>query len=108
MATVGVSTGLGSGPDGPRSRLGCFFIFKNPFFVSVGNDRYYKPFIFCIIQIVSVAGTDTKYRFPTDTTNTFCSSVKPISMSGFWFDDGCIVLTEILKLFEPKPVSQSV
>jgi hypothetical protein len=85
-----------------------FFIFKNPFFVSVGNDRYYKPFIFCIIQIVSVAGTDTKYRFPTDTTNTFCSSVKPISMSGFWFDDGCIVLTEILKLFEPKPVSQSV
>jgi hypothetical protein len=43
--------------------------------VSVGNDRYYKPFIFCIVQIVSVAGADTKYRFPTDTINTFCCSV---------------------------------
>jgi hypothetical protein len=42
--------------------------------VSVGNDRYYKPFIFCIVQIVSVAGADTKYRFPTDTINTFCCS----------------------------------
>jgi hypothetical protein len=52
-----------------------FFIFKNPFFVSVGNDRYYKPFIFCIIQIISVARTNTKYMFPIHTTNSFCSSV---------------------------------
>jgi hypothetical protein len=43
--------------------------------VSVSNDRYYKPFIFYIIQIISVIGADTKYRFTTDTTNTFCSSV---------------------------------
>jgi hypothetical protein len=74
--TAGVSVGPRSGPDGPRSELDCFFfIFKFPFFVSVGNDRYYKPFIFCIVQIVSVAGADTKYRFPTDTINTFCCSV---------------------------------
>jgi hypothetical protein len=72
--TAGVSAGPRSGPDGPRSELGCFFIFKIPFFMSVGNDRYYKPFIFCIVQIVSVAGADTKYRFPTDTINTFCCS----------------------------------
>jgi hypothetical protein len=73
--TVGVSAGPRSGPDGPRSELGCFFfIFKIPFFVSVGNDRYYKLFIFCIVQIISVAGADTKYRFPTDTINTFCCS----------------------------------
>jgi hypothetical protein len=72
--TLGVSVGPGSGPDGPRSGLDSFFfIFKNPFFMSVGNDRYYKPFIFCIVQIVSVAKADTKYRF--NTTNTFCSSV---------------------------------
>jgi hypothetical protein len=50
-----------------------FFIFKIPF-LSVGNDRYYKLFIFYIVQIVSVAGADTKYRFPTDTINTFCCS----------------------------------
>jgi hypothetical protein len=43
--------------------------------MSVSNDRYYKPFIFCIIQIILVVGADTKYRFPTDTTNNFCSSV---------------------------------
>jgi hypothetical protein len=72
-ATTEVSAGPGSRPNGPRSRLGStiFFIFINPFFLSVGNDRYYKPFIFCIVQIVSVAGADTKYKFPTDTTNTF-------------------------------------
>jgi hypothetical protein len=38
-ATIGVSAGPRSGPDGPRSGLNCFFfIFKNLFFVSVGND----------------------------------------------------------------------
>jgi hypothetical protein len=75
MAMAGVSAGPGSRPDGPRSRLSCFiFIFKNPFFVSIGNDRYYKPFIFCIV-IISFVVADTKYRFPTDTTNTFYSSV---------------------------------
>jgi hypothetical protein len=63
-----------SGPDGPRSELGCFFYFQNSIFLSVGNDRYYKLFIFCIVQIVSVAGADTKYSFPTDTINTFCCS----------------------------------
>jgi hypothetical protein len=72
---VGVSAGPRSGPDGPRSELDYFFIFKIPFFLSVGNDRYYKPFIFCIIQIISVAGADTKYRFSTNTINTFCCSV---------------------------------
>jgi hypothetical protein len=53
--------------------LTIFFIFKIPFFVSVVTDRYYKPIIFYIIQIILV-GADTKYRFSTDTTNTFCSS----------------------------------
>jgi hypothetical protein len=50
------------------------FCFRKSIFVSVGNDRYYKPFIFCIVQIISFARADTKYRFLTDTTNTFCSS----------------------------------
>jgi hypothetical protein len=68
MATVGVSVGPGSRPDGPKSGLGCFFLFSKIHFC-VG--RYYKPFIFCIVQIVSLAGADTKYRFPTDTTNIF-------------------------------------
>jgi hypothetical protein len=80
-ATIGVSAGPRSGSDGPRSGLNCFFfIFKNLFFVSVGNDRYYKSFIFCIIQIVSVAKTDIKYRFLTYTINTFYSSDVKLSI----------------------------
>jgi hypothetical protein len=66
--------GLDLDPMGLGLSSAVFFIFKIPFFVSVGNDRYYKPLIFYIIQIVSVAGADTKYRFPTDTINTFCCS----------------------------------
>jgi hypothetical protein len=73
-ATAGVSARPGSRLDGPRSGLDCFFIFKNIFFVSFGNDQYYKPFIFYIVQIVSVTVADTKYRFSTDTINTFCCS----------------------------------
>jgi hypothetical protein len=35
--TVGVSVGPGSGPDGPKSGLGCFFYFQKFIFVSVNT-----------------------------------------------------------------------
>jgi hypothetical protein len=72
--TAGVSAGPRSGPDGPRSELDCFFYFQNSIFCVGRQRRYYKPFIFCIVQIVSVARADTKYRFRTDIINTFCCS----------------------------------
>jgi hypothetical protein len=74
----GHGSGHGDGDGGSIGRAWIWaqlVFFKNPFFVSVSNDRYYKLFIFCIVQIVSFAGADMKYRFQTDTTNTFCSSV---------------------------------
>jgi hypothetical protein len=60
--------------------LAVFLFSKFHFFVG----RYYKPFIFCIVQIVSIVGADTKYRFPTDTIDTFCSSAEAHESGGLW------------------------
>jgi hypothetical protein len=48
---------LRSGPSGLRSELS--FFLKNTFRVSVGNNRYQKQLIFCILRIVSATIVDT-------------------------------------------------